>query len=68
MRAIVTAISEEDFEDYLLEKSAALKDVQAEFLGRGGVGLEEYMSKGKKRLRKGARLLRRNVLGIKRRP
>jgi prevent-host-death family protein len=52
-RAIVTAISEEDFEDYLLEKSAGLQDIlaeaQAEYRSRGGVSMEEYMSKRKKR-------------------
>jgi len=53
-RAIVTAISEEDFEDYLLEKSAGLQDMlaeaQAEYRIKGGVPLEDYLSKrGKKR-------------------
>ncbi|MEW6109977.1 MAG: type II toxin-antitoxin system prevent-host-death family antitoxin [Nitrospirota bacterium] len=52
-RALVTAISEEDFEDYLLEKSAELHDVlaeaQAEYLSKGGVSLEDYLSKRKKR-------------------
>jgi PHD/YefM family antitoxin component YafN of YafNO toxin-antitoxin module len=52
-RAIVTAISEEDFEDYMLEKSVALHEVlaeaQAEYRSRGGLSVEEYMSKRKKR-------------------
>lgn len=52
-RAIVTAISEEDFEDYLLEKSAALQDMleeaQAEYISKGGISLEDYISKRKKR-------------------
>lgn len=52
-RAIVTAISEEDFEDYMLEKSVALREVlaeaQAEYRSRGGLSVEEYMSKRKKR-------------------
>lgn len=52
-RAIVTAISEEDFEDYLLEKSDALRDVlaeaQAEYRSKGGVSLQDYLSKRKKR-------------------
>lgn len=52
-RAIVTAISEEDFEDYLLEKSVALQDMleeaQAEYISKGGISLEDYISKRKKR-------------------
>lgn len=52
-RAIVTAISEEDFEDYLLEKSTGLQEMlaeaQAEYLTKGGVSLEDYMSKRKKK-------------------
>lgn len=52
-RAIVTAISEEDFEDYLLEKSADLQDMleeaQAEYISKGGISLEDYISKRKKR-------------------
>lgn len=51
--ALVTAISEEDFEDYLLEKSAGLQDMlaesQAEYRSKGGVSLEDYMSKKKKK-------------------
>jgi prevent-host-death family protein len=52
-RAIVTAISEEDFEDYLLEKSAGLQDMlaeaKAEYRSKGGVTLEAYLSKRKKK-------------------
>jgi prevent-host-death family protein len=52
-RAIVTAISEEDFEDYLLERSPKLMDVlaeaQAEYLSSGGVKLDDYVAKRKKR-------------------
>jgi prevent-host-death family protein len=52
-RAIVTAISEEDFEDYLLESSPRLMDVlaeaQAEYLGSGGIKLQDYLAKRKKR-------------------
>lgn len=52
-RAMVTAISEEDFEDYLLETSSGLQDTLAEALAeyrsRGGVTLEAYLSKRKKR-------------------
>ncbi len=52
-RAIVTAISEEDFEDYLLETSKGLQDTLAEALteyhAKGGVPLEAYLSKRKKR-------------------
>lgn len=52
-RAIVTAISEEDFEDYLLETSAELQDTLAEALAeyhsKGGVPLEDYLVTRKKR-------------------
>jgi len=52
-RAIVTAISEEDFEDYLLEKSVALQDMlaesQAEYHSKGGITLENYLSKRKRK-------------------
>ncbi len=52
-RAIVTAISEDDFEDYLFEKSAALDDMlaeaRAEYRAKGSVSLEDYLLKRKKR-------------------
>lgn len=52
-RAIVTAISEEDFEDYLLEKSVALQDMlaesRAEYHSKGGVTLKNYLSKRKRK-------------------
>lgn len=52
-RAIVTAISEEDFEDYFLERSPALLDIleeaSEEYAAKGGVTLEEYLSQRKKR-------------------
>ncbi|MDA8078654.1 MAG: type II toxin-antitoxin system Phd/YefM family antitoxin [Nitrospiraceae bacterium] len=52
-RAMVTAISEEDFEDYLLETSAEVQDMLAEALAEyrsgGGVGLDDYLAKRKKR-------------------
>jgi prevent-host-death family protein len=52
-RAMVTAISEEDFEDYLLETSSGLQDMLvealAEYRSRGGVTLDAYLSKRKKR-------------------
>jgi prevent-host-death family protein len=53
-RAIITAISEDDFEDYLLEKSGALQDMlaeaQAEYRSKGGITLEDYVSKRKRRI------------------
>jgi prevent-host-death family protein len=53
-RAIVTAISEEDFEDYLLEHSPSLLDIleeaREEYVAKGGVTLEEYLAKRKKRV------------------
>jgi len=52
-RAIVTAISEEDFEDYLLEKSVGLQDTlaeaQAAYHSKGGATLEDYLSKRKRK-------------------
>lgn len=52
-RAIVTAISEEDFEDYLIETSSVLQDALAEavaeYHAKGGVLLEDYIAKRKKR-------------------
>lgn len=50
-RAIVTAISEEDFEDYLLEMSSGLQDTlaeaMAEYHAKGGVLLDDYLAKRK---------------------
>jgi len=52
-RAIVTAISEEDFEDYLLEQSPELSDIleeaRREYILRGGITLEDYLSSRKKK-------------------
>ncbi len=52
-RAIVTAISEEDFEDYLLEASSGLQNTLAEALAeynsKGGIPLDDYLAKRKKR-------------------
>lgn len=52
-RAIVTAISEEDFEDYLLETSSSLQDelaeAMAEYHAKGGVLLDDYLAKRKKK-------------------
>jgi prevent-host-death family protein len=51
-RAIVTAISEEDFEDYLLDNSPKLLDVleeaREEYNAQGGLTMEEYLSRRKK--------------------
>ena len=52
-RAILTAISEEDFEDYLLEQSPELSDILAEarkeYILKGGITLEDYLSSRKKK-------------------
>lgn len=52
-RAIVTAITEDDFEDFLLEKSSGLQDMLAEAIAeyhaKGGILLDEYLVKRKKR-------------------
>ncbi len=52
-RAIITAVTEEDFEDYLLEHSPlflkALEDARAEYLKEGGIGIEDYLKTRKRR-------------------
>jgi prevent-host-death family protein len=52
-RAIVTAISEEDFEDYLIEQSLELSDIleeaRKEYMRKGGITLEDYLSIRKKK-------------------
>ena len=49
--AIIKRISEEDFEDYLLENNpkflAALEKAREEYLKLGGVGIGEYLKKRK---------------------
>ncbi len=51
-RAVVTAVSEEDFEDYLLEHSPDLMDILVEageeYRAKGGVMLDKYLSKRQK--------------------
>lgn len=53
-RAIITAISEEDFEDYLLDQSPKLLDIleeaRMEYNRKGGVTLESYLSKRHKKV------------------
>jgi prevent-host-death family protein len=48
-RAMVTAISEEDFADYLLETSDRLQNILAEALteyhSKGGIPLDDYLVK-----------------------
>jgi len=52
-RAIISRLSEEDFEDYLLERSPvllkALEQAREEYLKEGGAGPEEYMKIRKSR-------------------
>ena len=52
-RAVVMAISEDDFEDYLLEHSPQLLDIleeaKEEYMRKGGVKLEDYLSARRKR-------------------
>ena len=47
--AVITAVTEEDFEDYLLEKSPkfqkALEDARLEHLEKGGISLKKYQQK-----------------------
>jgi prevent-host-death family protein len=49
--AIIKGISEEDFEDYLLENNpkflAALEKAREEYLELGGVSIDEYLKKRK---------------------
>ena len=49
--AIIKGITEEDFEDYLLENNlkflAALEKAREEYLELGGVSIEEYLKKRK---------------------
>ena len=53
-RAIITGVTEEDFEDYLLEHSPvflnALEKARVEYLRKGGVSIERYLKnrKGKR--------------------
>lgn len=50
--AIITGVTEEDFEDYLLEHSpaflTALERARTEYLLEGGVSVEEYLKTRKK--------------------
>ncbi|GBE06024.1 phd_YefM [bacterium BMS3Abin10] len=52
-RAIVTAISEDDFDDYSLEHSPKLLEVleeaRKEYVRKGGIKLESYLSGRRKR-------------------
>ncbi len=49
--AIIKGVSEEDFEDYLLENNpkflAALEKSREEYMKLGGMGIEEYLMKRK---------------------
>jgi prevent-host-death family protein len=51
--AIIKGITEEDFEDYLLENNpkflAALEKARKEYLELGGVSLDDYLMKRKSR-------------------
>ena len=61
-RAIISAISEEDFDDYLLERSPvflkALEEAREEYLKVGGVSPKEYVKTRKGRRGKGYCLTR----------
>lgn len=52
-RAIITAVTEEDFEDYLLEHSpaflGALEKAREEYLKEGGVSIEDYLKTRKRK-------------------
>jgi prevent-host-death family protein len=59
-RAIISKLSEEDFEDYLLERSPmflkALEQAREEYSKVGGMSLEDYVKTRKGRRGKGYRL------------
>lgn len=50
-RAIIKGISEDDFEDYLLQNSpkflAVLEDAREEYLRVGGMNIDDYLRKRK---------------------
>ncbi len=50
-RAIITAITEEDFDEYLLERSPAFQKAleagRREYLKKGGVSAQKYLKKRK---------------------
>ena len=52
-RAIIMGVTEEDFEDYLLEHSPAflnaLEKARAEYLRKGGVSIEQYLKTRKRK-------------------
>lgn len=52
-KAIIRGISEEEFEDYLLENNpkflAALEKAREEYLEKGGMSIDEYLKKRKSR-------------------
>lgn len=51
--AIIKSVTEEDFEDYLLENSPAfikaLDAARREYLDQGGISMKEYLKTRKKR-------------------
>ena len=51
--AVITAVTEEDFEDYLLEKSPkfqkALEDARLEYMEKGGISIKNYLKKRAKK-------------------
>ena len=55
--AVITAVTEEDFEDYLLENSVkfqkALEDARLEYEEKGGITLKQYLQKRPKKARTG---------------
>lgn len=50
-RAIITGVTEEDFEDYLLEHNLlflkALEEAREEYFKKGGVSIEQYLKSQK---------------------
>jgi prevent-host-death family protein len=50
-KAIIKGISEEDFEDYLLENNpkllSALEEAREEYLKLGGISIDKYLEKRK---------------------
>lgn len=52
-RAIISGVSEDDFNDYLLETSPklidVLKEAKKEYLAKGGMTLEDYITRRAKK-------------------
>ena len=52
-RAIIRGVTEEDFEDYMLEHSPAfmnaLEKARSEYIGKGGISINQYLKSRKRK-------------------